>query len=170
MLPAIVIMAAFAAVWWTAGGVVGHAPIAMVAAGPVFSAILIFAASDRLKAAPRPDLAERKRVGRIIGLASGAEGVALPGSYILLANLGLSTYFAPAAAVIVGLHFLPLAKFVPVRVYYATALLLVMVGVAGLTIDPAYRPMATSMMAAIVLWLTCAARLAKMQPAPASNI
>ncbi len=41
---------------------------------------------------------------------------------------------------------------------------------AGLVIDPAHRPMATSMMAAIVLWLTCAARLAKLGPAPASNL
>uniref|UniRef100_B0SUN6 Uncharacterized protein n=1 Tax=Caulobacter sp. (strain K31) TaxID=366602 RepID=B0SUN6_CAUSK len=170
MLSAIVIMAGFAAVWWIGGGVVGHAPVGMILAGPVFSAALIFAASARLKAAPKPEPAERKRVGRIIGLASGGEGVAILVANILLANLGLSAYFIPALAVIVGLHFLPLAKFLPARIYYATALLLVLVGVAGLAIDAAHRPMATSMMAAIVLWLTCAARLARLEPARASDI
>lgn len=168
MLPAIVIMAVFAAVWWIGGCIVGHAPLGMIVAGPVFSAAMIFAASARLKAAPKPDPAERKRIGRIIGLASSGEGVAILVANILLANLGLSAYFASALAVIVGLHFLPLAKLLPVRIYYATALLLVLVGVAGLAIDPAYRPMATSIMAAIVLWLTCAARLAKLEPAPPS--
>jgi hypothetical protein len=168
MMSAIVIMAGFAAVWWIGGGVVGHAPLGLVAVGPAISVILIFVARARLKNAPQPGPDERKRAGRIIGWASGVEGLALALAGHLLITAGLSAYVASAIAVIVGLHFLPLAKLLPVPIYYLTALLLVLAGLAGLAIDVAHRPLAISMTAAVVLWLTCWVRMAKPAPSAAS--
>ena len=164
MMAAIVFMAGFAAAWWVGGGLVGQAPAGLVAIGPVISVILILVARARLKAEPEPSPDERKRIGKIVAWASGGEGLALFLAANVLINAGLSPYLATAFAVIVGLHFLPLAKVIPVPIYYVTALLLVLAGVAGLAIDVAHRPLVISVAAALVLWLTCVARLAKVEP------
>ena len=67
---------------------------------------------------------------------------------------------APAGAIIVGLHFVPLARWLPARLYYATAALLTAAGVAGFFIaDVKPRVVIVSIGAASVLWLTCAAVL-----------
>ena len=170
MMAAIVFMAGFAAVWWVGGVLVGQAPIGLVAVGPVISAILIVVARARLKAEAKPSPAEGKRIGKIIGWASGLEGLALFLAANVLIKAGLSAYVATAFAVIVGLHFLPLAKLLPVPIYYATALLLVLAGAAGLAVDVAHRPLVISLAAAVVLWLTCAVRLAKVGAAPVSTL
>jgi hypothetical protein len=154
-MPAIVFMAGFAAVWWVAGLVAGHQFIGLAAIGPAISAVMILAARARLKGAPPIDAAERKRRGRIVGWAAGLEGlaIAIVGNVLILRGLG--QYAFPAVAVIVGLHFLPLAKLLPVRVYYLSAALLVAVGVGGLAVNAADRPFMVGTLSAITLWLTC---------------
>jgi hypothetical protein len=117
-MPAIVFMAGFAAVWWIAGVVVGQQFIGLAAIGPAISAVMILAARARLRGAPVEDAAERKRRGRIVAWAASLEGVAIAIASNVLVQTGLGTYAFPAVAVIVGLHFLPMAKLLPVKVYY----------------------------------------------------
>jgi hypothetical protein len=72
---------------------------------------------------------------RILRWAVGVEAVAIFLAIKGLNAMGLAAYTVPAVAAVVGLHFLPLVALHRVRIYYATA-------------------------PAIVLWLTCAVRLA----------
>ena len=60
----------------------------------------------------------------------------------------------PVGAIIVGLHFFPLARGIPVRIYHATGAGLLAVGAAGLLLPASDRPLVSGMGAALVLWGT----------------
>jgi hypothetical protein len=164
-MQAVVFMAGFAAAWWVAGVVGGHQFIGLTAIGPLISAVMILVARTRLKGEAPLDAAERKHRSRTVGWAAGLEAVAIVVAVNLLNRNNLGAYLFPAIAVIVGLHFLPLAKLLPVKIYYLSAALLVAVGVAGLAVNAADRPFVVGVSSAIVLWVTCLGRLAR-TPAP----
>lgn len=162
-MPAILVLAFFAAAWWVAGVQVAHAPIGLALVGPAISVLLIAVAHRRLKGEPPRSPAEKKRTGRVLGLASAGEGLAMFVAANVLINLHALDYLFPVMAVIVGLHFLPLAKWIPVRAYYAAGVLLVLVGLGGLALPDAQRPLAIGLTSAVVLWGACLARMAKPQ-------
>lgn len=91
-----------------------------------------------------------------MGIASAVEGVAIFAAVTVLVNLGRRDLIAPAVAIIVGVHFLPLARWFPAPIYYLTAALLVAVGMAGAGVQnlPA-RVLTVGIGAAAVLWLSC---------------
>jgi hypothetical protein len=74
---------------------------------------------------------------------------------MVLARLGLSIWIPVAAAVIVGLHFIPLARVFEVPLYYWTGLFSVL-GVLGCSLirDAGMRLLGTGLTMAAVLWLT----------------
>lgn len=94
------------------------------------------------------------RVGKVVGLWSAIEVIALLIAANVLQTVGRGDLMLPAGAIIVGLHFFPLARGIPVRLYYATGAGLVLAGLAGLLLPAAERPMAVGMSAALVLWAT----------------
>jgi hypothetical protein len=152
------IMSMFAAVWWAVGiGASGHGSVPMYAI-PVLVTVAIIAAASRRRADTTPvSPEEHARRGRLFGVASGVEGLLIFVAVNVLANLKKLDFAAPVIAMIVGLHFVPLARGLPARSYYVTSALLVALGVAGLSVPGAnQRLLAVSVGAACVLWLTCA--------------
>jgi hypothetical protein len=156
---AIVFMAGFAAAWWVMGLGCLHAPISQLVIGPIVSVAMMLFARRRLKdvAPASADWIARRR--RIIGLAVAGEGVAIAVVSHLLVKAGLVAFVVPAVAVIVGLHFLPLAKLLKVKIYYVAGVLITLAGVAGLMVDAPHRALVTGLSSAVLLWLTCAYRL-----------
>jgi hypothetical protein len=153
-----IIMGVFAAVWWVAGvRASGYGSPLIYAVAPVVTGLIIVAAlRGRERSAQEPP-EEHARRDRLVGIASAAEGVAILVAVNVLVNLGLNDYVAPVIAIIVGLHFVPLARLLPARLYYATAALLVALGVCGFAMRrPDLRLLVVSVGAACVLWLTCA--------------
>lgn len=167
-MAAITFMAGFAAAWWIAAFLGSQHFVGLAAVGPAVSAVMILAARVRLKGGPIASAVERKRRGQIIGWSAGLEGLAIFVAVGLLNRFGLSAYAFPAAAVVVGLHFLPLAALLPLRVYYLSALSLVSAGIIGLYVQVADRPFVVGTLSAIVLWATCLERLAKASSKKAS--
>ena len=152
-----IIMGVFAAIWWLVGvRASGHASpltygIPLVATGLIVIAAL--RGRNRLAQAPPEEQARR---GRLVGIASAVEGLAIFVAVNVLANLGRSDYAAPVIAIIVGLHFVPLAQRLPAHLYYGTGALLSVLGVCGFAIRaPDQRVLIVSVGAACVLWLTC---------------
>lgn len=93
-------------------------------------------------------------VGKLVGLWSAVEGVAIFVAASVLANLHRSDLMFPAVAIIVGLHFLPLARGLPRTSYYATGAALVMTGLIALLLAAAQRPIVVGLCAALILWAT----------------
>lgn len=150
MRSAIWVLNIFAAIW----GVVafaGFQPHWLMAIPVAISAGLIFRAQQF--ELPERSAEDERRAKRLVMIWSAVEGVAIFLAANFCINFGAKDAVAPAIAIIVGLHFLPLAHSMPVPLYYATGILLILVGGAALLFLPEYvRTLGTGLGSAIVLW------------------
>jgi hypothetical protein len=142
----------FAAICGVAGVLVDKMPVSWMAL-PIAVSLAVLAYALRhpdSRAEPRP------HVGRLVGIWSGIEGVAM----FVAANVLIATHhreaLMPAFAIIVGAHFLPLARGIPVRLYYLSGTALVAVGIAGL-LAPLQVPLFVGASAAVILWASAIA-------------
>jgi hypothetical protein len=99
--------------------------------------------------------AQGKRSGILFGIIFGVEGVLIFLCAIVLANEHLDLWIPIGIALIVGVHFLPLARVFEVPLYYGTGALCV-VGVLGCALigDAGLRLLSAGLTMAVVLWGT----------------
>jgi len=148
------VLTIFAAIWG-ALGVLGAGMPPLLAAVPVAVSIALFFWATRQPSAPVPE-AEQARIGRLVGIWSAVEGVAIFAGVTVCQNIGAAHAIPPVIAIIVGLHFLPLARGIPVSAYYGTALALIATGVGVLLwLPPSHQLPATGWLAAVILWVSC---------------
>lgn len=149
----VIVLSVFAAIWCIAG-------FALAGTGSALSYVLVLliTAAIIVASARRPmgsggDAAGR-RIGRLVGLASAGEGIAIVIAVIVLQSLHAPDDIMPVIAIIVGVHFFALGWSMPMRLYYATGALLVALGVVGIFVGDATRPLVVGVGAACILWLT----------------
>ena len=98
---------------------------------------------------------ESRRRNKIIMYASAFEGAAFFVGGNVLSNMGIADQYLPLLALIVGLHFLPFARYLPDRRYYLIALILMGIGIAGALVpSPDVRAWFVGLSCAVVLWTT----------------
>lgn len=144
------VVTVFAAAWSWAGLRLSDAPSGLILL-PIALSLALLAWGLRgsgLFASRGP------HVGRVVGLWSSIEVVALLVTANVLRDLHRDDLAFPLCAIIVGLHFFPLARGIPVRLYHGTGAGLVLAGVVGLILPASERPMAVGMTAALILWAT----------------
>lgn len=95
-----------------------------------------------------------RHVGKLVALWTSIEMIALVVTANVLENQHRADLMLPLGAIIVGLHFFPLARGIPVRLYHSTGAGMLVAGVAGLLVPAAERQMVAGMGAALVLWAT----------------
>jgi hypothetical protein len=163
---ALLVLGVFAAAWAWAGlhfsGVSGDAAFA-----PLIVSLALIAIGWRAAGAVP---ARGPRVGRLVGLWTGIEFVALFVAANILVRIGRPDLMLPTGAIIVGLHFFPLARGIPVPVYHATGAGLAGIGVVGLILPDAHRPLFVGLGAALVLWTTAAIVIANARQASAQAL
>jgi len=93
-----------------------------------------------------------RRAGRIIALASILEVAGIPLVALTLANTGHVNLLLPGVAVVVGLHFLPMAYAIPFRPFYVLALFLLMAAVVGMLLPQPEGSVIAGFAAACALW------------------
>ncbi len=153
-----IILSIFGAIWAMVGlGYAGVSPLVWLV--PVALGIgLIGVVLRRSRGLIPPPPQERRRIGRLVGIWSGVEGVVIFVAVNLCINLGHPEWIVSSICLIVGLHFFPLARGLPVRVYYVSGTLLSALGLAGLTDHIPFAPsVVVALGAALVLWGTVAA-------------
>jgi hypothetical protein len=128
-------MAAFSivyAVWWPlAWGIPGGIVLALVAVVAVGLIVLSLGQIRHAFGFPSVATAEGSRIGRFMGVLSGVTYGVLWAGLIVLAVLGLWPWIMPWVAVIIGLHFLPMAGLFDRRIDYVLGPLTVLGGLAG---------------------------------------
>ena len=158
------VTAFFAALWWVLGIWASGQTSVYLYLLPLFisAAVILLAMRVRDKVDVSPQEVARRK--RLIILASAAEGFLLFVAVNALVNTGLGNLVPPAGAIIVGLHFVPLARWLPAPIYYGTGISLVVLGVVGCAI-PGAGPCAlfVCLGSACVLWLTSAVVLRKVR-------
>lgn len=152
MKAAVIIMSGFAA-WWFVWGLATFPAVPEASLAPVLISAVLIALALRAPACPRVE-----GVGRVVGRASAAEGIAILAAAIVLNAVGFGSYLPAATAVIVGLHFLPIARHLRFAPYYWAAGAMVAAAGAGVI---AGSMALTCWAAAAILWLTCLAVLAR---------
>jgi hypothetical protein len=110
------------------------------------------------------DVAGSRRSGIWFGMVVGGEVLLVVLAGNLLSLFGATSLIIPVVALIVGIHFLPLAGLFHVRVYYLTGVLLCLLALIALVAlllgiqiagpSPANWSYFVGMGAALVLWLT----------------
>lgn len=172
------LMAFFGAAWWGwgVGGIQGVFPGETVAFFLLLAlatlilgsgGVLLIRAARRLPQEPLAaekarGVAEGKRYSRIFGVVFGLEIVFIALGSLLLNVLHHPEFVLPSVAIIVGLHFFPLATLFTVRLYYVTGALLVLVGVIVMLTVPVHIMIGNlhawdalvGSICAIILWLT----------------
>ncbi len=152
MKSGVAILSVMAGIW--AGWGLYAAHVAQWAyAGAVIIALVPMALMTKRRFGPRTRDEER-RVGRLVGLASFAEVVAIIVGVQLLAHAGRPDLIVCLIAGVVGLHFLPLARWMPMPRYYASGLALLIAACAGLVIPAEHRVLFVAGAASAILWLT----------------
>jgi hypothetical protein len=151
-----IVMSVFGAIWWIAGAVGSGWPFVLAYAIPFIALLVLVVAALRARDNTEPESdRDGKRIGRLVGIASGVEGVAILVAVNVLANTGTQDYTAPAISIIVGLHFLPLARWLHVKLYYATAVAFIGLGIVGIWISgPVLRLEVVCSGSACALWVT----------------
>jgi hypothetical protein len=162
----VIIMSFFAAIWWALGiNASGHASALTISAGCLVSLAMVFFAIRAERGSGSHATGDQRRIGRIVMWASTAEGIAILAAVNVLNWAGLPYYIVCAVAVIVGLHFVPLARLLPnARIYNLTAIALVAVGLAGCLMPVTTRGLLVGTGAALVIWATCIGVIATLRP------
>lgn len=125
--------------------------------------VLRLVASRKIPTVDDPvGVAKGKRAGRLFGIIFGIEGGLIALCSMLLASRGLGFWIPIAIAIIVGVHFLPLAHVFEVPLYYWTGALSVL-GVLGCLLirDVSARLLWVGLVMAAVLWLSVVLLLLK---------
>ena len=116
-------------------------------------------------------LAKRKRAGIFSGIIFGIEGALIGLCSKLLAHHGLGVWIPMAIAIIVGLHFLPLARVWKMPLYYLTGVFSVLSVLGCLLVrDVGTRLLCVGLVMTFVLWLTAVLLLYQTRPVQPARI
>lgn len=163
------VMTAFGAIWMITGAnalSILNWEIWLIVA--IVTGLLCLVALRQLQAARRipktPATASQAKSvqtrRRRFGIILAFEWVPILLVAFVLGRLGHPDFILPAIAVIVGLHFIPLARLFDFPLYYWTGSSFVLVAVASFAIDHlALRQAITCLGCGLALWLTTAAVL-----------
>ncbi len=148
------IFSVFGGLWVVFAILSQHSPKPILCLVPIGIAGLLAAWSISL-ARPGTPLAsaEKRRRSKIVMYATAFEGLAFFVGANILGNMGIADQYLPLLAVVVGLHFLPFARYIPDGRYYPMSLALVAIGTVGVFVpSPDVRAWFVGLGSALVLW------------------
>lgn len=166
--------------WWCIAALVnwtGHPGWSIPAAFVTTFVLLVLCvmrlvATRKIPAIDDPVAAAKgKRSGKLFGIIFGIEGGLIALCSVLLASRGLGLWIPIAIAIIVGVHFLPLAHVFEVPLYYWTGGLSVLGALSCLLIsDVRTRLLWLGLVMAAVLWLSVVVLLLQTRPTQSSRV
>ena len=157
------IVGGFGAVWlamgMSAAGMPERVAIAMVVAIFVLIACLASAVRRRLPKIAGPESPEKKQMMRAFVVVNVVQWVAIVGTVNLLRNLQLEGWIVPAIVLIVGAHFLPLARIFGARQHVVTGTALMLCAAVAIVLPASVRDAVECVTAGLILWTSAAAAL-----------
>lgn len=119
----------------TSNGLVVLILFSLIAAVLIINGLKFFRESKRFpKSENEADKAEEKRTGKWFGIIIGAEGLLIFVGINIVINLGHADLTIPVIALIVGLHFYPLARVFRRTIDYYLATWTTIVAIIGITL------------------------------------
>ena len=93
------------------------------------------------------------RAGRIMMWASLAEGIGLFIIVNVFINVHLAARVIPGMALVIGLHFLPMAYGIPFKRFYVLAVAILVASAVGFVTNPILAPWCSAVGSAAALWI-----------------
>ena len=154
----VAILGVFGAVWCGWGLWLWRGGPDVWLALPVAAALAFLAGARAARRAP-VDPQFHKRLTRLFRIASIIEVAAIWVAVYLLGRNGRADLAPHAIAMIVGLHFIPVAWMAPLPRYFLVAGAMVMVATGALILPASVQTIAVCIGSAAVLWTTAASLL-----------
>jgi Mg2+/citrate symporter len=130
------VFAVFGGVWIMLAIFSQREPIPALSVIPlIISGAIVWSAIRAQKSQIEKTPDERARTNKIVMYASIFEGVAIFIGLNILDNIGRPDLYLPGLALVVGLHFLPFARYIPDRRYYGIAAAMIAAALAGWAIQ-----------------------------------
>jgi hypothetical protein len=146
------ILSFWAAVWAVWALNTGRAALWAYPGALIVALAPLFLMAPRLS--PEGTKEQAKRIGRVVGLATLFETVAIVAGIQWAVSAGRLDLLVCVVAAAVGIHFLPLARWMPVPRYYLTGLALLAAACAGLVLPSGLRDVFVASAASAILWAT----------------
>jgi len=137
-----------------------HLGGAVLAAPFVLFIGIALAAAQTLRS-PGRGIEPSPRAGKAIMWASIGEGVGLFVAANLVQNLHRPDLLLPAMALVVGLHFLPIAYAAPFRPFYALGAALILAAIAGCVVAAPLGGAVAGLAAASALWIAASVAIGR---------
>jgi hypothetical protein len=169
------IVGGFGAVWLAMGMSAAGMPVrvAIALVLPVFVLIACLASSVRRRL-PRlagPESPEKKEMMRAFVVVNVVQWVAIFGTVNLLRNLQLDGWIVSAIVLIVGAHFLPLARIFGARQHVVTGAALMLCAAVAVVLPAPVRDSVECVTAGLILWASAAGALyTAFRMAPSSRL
>jgi len=141
-----------AAIWAAGGLYFGHATAWAIALAVAIALTPIL--SLRSAFPENMTKQESRRVGRVVGLSSALEGVGIVVGAQVSGSMGRADLIVCVVSAIVGLHFFPLARWLPRHRYYLTGAAIFLVGISGGLVSWDYRTVFVASLTSVILWAT----------------
>lgn len=147
-----IIMAFFGAVFATAALILplGLRDSTLCAPFIVFAAILIAALAVMRR--PGKRLTMSRETERVVMWSSIAEGIGIFVGIQLVVNLGHPAWQLPVISLVVGLHFLPIARVAALSAFYVLGGVLIAAAILGIALPSPLGPTISGFSAALALW------------------
>jgi hypothetical protein len=169
------IMGGFGAAWLAMGMTSAGAPfkIALAVVLPVFALIvwLGWTVRHRLPKFAGPESPEKKQTMRIFAVVNIVQWFAIFGVINLLHKFHLCAWIVPAIVLIVGAHFLPLARIFHAPQHRTTGIAMMAVAALAIVLPASLRDTVECLSAGLILWISTAGALyAAFRMAPQSTL
>ena len=152
----IILMSLFGAAWaWLAAGVISAQPAQMVRLAAIVISIGLIVCAVLVHRRNRGGL-RRTLDHRLMWIVIGGEFLILIVGANLLVRSPYRDWLMPAVALVVGLHFLPLAKAAQLPLYLVTGAAITVVAIISALFKEPIRTLMVGLGAASSLWITCA--------------
>ena len=148
-----IVVCFWAVVWFEAGIVRQLGALSPLLALPLLisGAIMAWAA----RAIRQPGAFTLDRHSRKVTMqATIGEGIGIAVFLTVLNNTGLTDYDLPSVALVVGLHFIYMAYYIPRRRFYYLAMILLVGSAAGLALGPQQGDLLIGIGAAVMFWVS----------------
>lgn len=169
------IMGGFGAAWLAMGMTSAGAPfkIALAVVLPVF-ALIVWLGSTVRRRLPKfagPESPEKKQTMRIFAVVNIVQWFAIFGTVNLLHKLHFDGWIVSAIVLIVGAHFLPLARIFHAPQHRTTGIAMMLCAAVAVVLPVSFRDAAECVSAGLILWASAASALyAAFRMAPAARL
>jgi hypothetical protein len=157
------IVGGFGAVWLALGMAAANVPalVAIAILVPVFALIahLGLVVRRRLPKLPHAETPKKKQIMRAFVVVNVVQWVAILGTINLLRNLQLDGWIVSAIVLIVGAHFVPLARIFGSRQHVVTGAAMMLCAAAAIVLPTSRRDTVECVSAGLILWASAAAAL-----------